>query len=329
MDNQNIDKILREINFYDDDGVCLIMINDFFRNQFYDSIFESNVKNKKCLDIGFGTGLLSILAIKHGASHITSYESDTNRYKLGCEIIKLLNLQNYITLINQRYTRDIKLHNIDVILSETIDCNLWTDGMYLSVCKNTNIQYLPEKYFLEVYSQNISEQFANSLIKPSLLSPKFIPGIHIDNKFELLINLLLCKKYHLLYSHKNCINLTSGIINFDLLENSLTWEKYILSASSYGNCIGKYIFDANSKQINGVSIDMDEKTYSIKIDTSEFNNKTVLIVPRVGMIHQDKKIYLDTGHWGPAKWPIILHNPQKNLIVTHDLYSGEITYSLE
>lgn len=329
MDNNKINEILHEINFFGGDGVSLIMLNDFFRNQFYDSIFESNVKNKKCLDIGFGTGLLSILAIKHGASHITSYESDKNRYNFGIEIINFLNLQNHITLINLRYNRNIKLHNIDVILSETVDCNLWNEGMYFNICKNTNIQYLPEKYFLEVYSQNISEQFASSLIKPSLLGTKFIPGIHIDDKFQLLINLLLCKKYHLPHPHKNCINLPSGIIDFDLLKNSLSWEKYILSVASCGNCVGKYIFDANIKEINGVSINLDKKTYSIKINTTEFNTKTVLIVPRVGMIHQDKKIYLDTGHWGPAKWPIILHNPQKNLIVTHDLYDGEITYSLE
>ena len=51
-------------------------------------LFEE--KPLSILEIGFGTGFLSMLALKHGARSIVAYESDINRYQLGCEVIKIL-----------------------------------------------------------------------------------------------------------------------------------------------------------------------------------------------------------------------------------------------
>jgi predicted RNA methylase len=93
---------LDRVDFENHDGVYLSMLNDVARNQFYDQIL-TEVYDQHCVEIGFGTGLLSMLALKHGARSIVAYESDPDRYRLGCEVIKLLGLQDRITLINQRY----------------------------------------------------------------------------------------------------------------------------------------------------------------------------------------------------------------------------------
>ena len=72
--------ILKEIDWYNHDGVNLSMINDFMRNQFYDRVLSKHVTNQNCTDVGFGTGLLSMIALKHGATHVRAFEVDYHRY---------------------------------------------------------------------------------------------------------------------------------------------------------------------------------------------------------------------------------------------------------
>ena len=115
------------VDFENHNGVYLPMINDVARNQFYDSILHE-VQDQDCIEIGFGTGFLSMLALKHGARSIVAYESDPERYQLGCEVIKILKLQDRITLLNQRYTHDCN-HNATVIFTETVDDNIWGEGI--------------------------------------------------------------------------------------------------------------------------------------------------------------------------------------------------------
>lgn len=72
-----------KINWLSDDGVNLPMTNDVSRNVFYNKILSKNVQGKKCCEIGFGTNLLSILAIKHGASSVIAYECNQDKFELG------------------------------------------------------------------------------------------------------------------------------------------------------------------------------------------------------------------------------------------------------
>jgi len=84
---------LDQIDFENHNGVYLPMINDAARNQFYDRIL-TEVRDQDCVEIGFGTGFLSMLALKHGARSIVAYESDPVRYELGCKVIELLKLSD-------------------------------------------------------------------------------------------------------------------------------------------------------------------------------------------------------------------------------------------
>ena len=84
---------LKKINWLDHDGVYLSMINDYGRNAFYQNALAESVKGKHCLEIGFGTGLLSIMAIEQGAKSVTAYESDDTRYLLGLKVIQTLGLE--------------------------------------------------------------------------------------------------------------------------------------------------------------------------------------------------------------------------------------------
>jgi len=298
---------LNRVDFENHNGVYLPMINDVARNQFYDSILHE-VQDQDCIEIGFGTGFLSMLALKHGARSIVAYESDPERYQLGCEVIKILKLQDRITLLNQRYTHDCN-HNATVIFTETVDDNIWGEGIYNSFPKHPGKKFLPGQYFLKLHAVPISTAFAMSLMQ---LHKKnyFAPGVDVDTKFVSYINLLLAKKYN------NPVNaqleLPTGVIN-------LSPEKSYAHWICDDTCVAQYVIDANAPF-------EDELTKEFSIDIT---NQPVLIVPRVGMRHNEHEIYLDVGHWTLPVYPVVANCPNSKLLVVHDLHTGKITYHLK
>ena len=82
-------------------GLQLGMINSQEppgRNQFYDRMLGKHVRHRRCIDIGFGTGLLTMLAIKHGAEHVEAWEKDRDVFELGLRLIHNLHLDHRISL---------------------------------------------------------------------------------------------------------------------------------------------------------------------------------------------------------------------------------------
>ena len=326
---------LTNIDFKNHDGVNLPMINDFMRNQFYDRVLMHNVHNQQCMDIGFGTGFLSMLALKHGAKHITAYESDYDRYQLGCKIIDMLQLKDQITLFNQRYTHDMNLEHIDVVFTETVNGNLWWEGLYNSIPRQPGKKFLPGQYFLEIHAHPIPESFARGLIEFSEDQFKFAPGIDLNDQFVSCVNLLITKKYKTAIKPKAKINLTAGINAVE--KSSTVWgQNAYARAVLAGQCVARYTIDANLTTISTTAFDItttetinfDVRQHQLCIDTQAWQNQTVLIVPRAGMQHGNHKLYLDTGHWGTTQDPVILHQPQQPLTVSHRLTNGAIHYNL-
>ena len=328
-------KFLDNIDFKNHDGVALPIINDFMRNQFYDCILLGKVRNQRCMDIGFGTGLLSLLALKHGASSILAYESDLDRYHLGSQIIQLLKLQDQITLLNERYTHDRGLDKIDVIITETVDGNLWYEGLYKSFPRHIGKMFLPGQYFLEIHAVPISTSFARGLMQYQTDCDQFAPGIDLHEHFVACINLMLAKKYIQPIKSQNKVDIAPGIHMVEM-SHTVWGQNAYARAIQNGSCVAKYTLDANTLHITTETvdtpivikpIDFDCRQHELVINTRQWQNQTVLIVPRAGMQHHTSKLYLDTGHWGTTKYPIILHYPQKPLTVTHRFTSGAINYN--
>jgi hypothetical protein len=229
---------LNSIDFEHHNGVFLPMLNDVARNQFYDLIL-SEVRDHHCVEIGFGTGLLSMLALKHGARSIVAYESDPVRYQLGCEVIKILKLQDCVTLVNQRYTHDCE-NNATVIFTETVDENLWGEGLYNSFPRQSGKKFLPGKYFLEIYAVPISTDVALRVIQ-AYDKTYFSPGVDVDTKFVSYINLLLSKKYNKPIKLK--VELPVGVTELPTTQD-------VLEFTNNKTCIGKYVVDANKDFIH-------------------------------------------------------------------------------
>jgi hypothetical protein len=328
--NTNID-FLNSIDWNNQDGVNLPMINDFMRNQFYDNILRDNVKDKHCLDIGFGTGLLSILALKHGAKSITAYESENSRYLLGCEIIKRLGLENKITLIHQRYSyNNFNKNNADVIFSETVNGGLWNEGLWKSLPRHAGVQFLPGKYYLNILAVEIPDSFASGLINKVDNQQYFSPGIDIDPLFIKCVNSLSNRK------NNTNINLcANGITELSNIDTIWGWLPYMRVAQYNSATIAGYTVDAientvtvsDDTGIHNSVIDFTLKEFQMQINTLGWKDKCMLLIPRIGMKHGNNNLILDTGHWGPTEYPVIIKNTQSSTIkIFHNTEDGIIRY---
>ena len=307
------------IDWKNDDGVNFDMINDFMRNQFYDRILSRYVKNQDCIDIGFGTGLLTILALKHGANHVIAYEGDADRYQLGCKIIQQLGLQNRVELIHKRYTRirNSGLTSRPVIFTETVDRNLWQEGLWKSLPIDSETIFLPGRYFLELWAVEVSTDLAHGLHHSGLRNLRnsyFLPGVEIDPKFVSVVNSLAGT------TAPDYTSLPDGVLPI-----STHWSNWgncsFMQAIQLGTAVAKY-------EVQNWLPDINE--FTLTVPTHEWHNKTILLVPRAGMAQDQDCLYLDTASsWGPAKHSIILKNPQQDLIVNHNVNTGIITYSFK
>ena len=295
------------VDFKNHDGVHLSMLNDVARNHFYDQVL-TEVRDQHCVEIGFGTGLLSMLALKHGARSIVAYESDPDRYRLGCEVIKVLKLQDRITLIDQRYDYTCE-HEQEVVFTETVDGNIWGEGLYNSLPRQMGKRFLPGQYFLEIYVIPISADIAGNLIQAHE-EHQFSPGVDVDTRFVSYINLLLSKKYN--KPIKSKVGLPGGATELTPVSTYIDWA----TNNTYA---GRYVVDANARFV-------DDPVRELRVDT---DNQPVLIVPRAGMQHSSDRLYLDAGHWKLPANPAVINSPNSRVIVEHDLRTGKISYKIK
>jgi hypothetical protein len=254
-----------------------------------------------------------MLALKHGAAHIRAFEIDNDRYQLGCEIIDRLKLSSCVELINERYDRNCS--TTPVTFTETVNGNLWWEGLWNSLPSHTSPGvFLPGQYFLEIWAVEIPEVFAQRLGQLDQSQQFFAPGVEVDPEFVSVVNNLMNK------SSTQTQPLTPGIVTFERQQETIWgWVPY-LRAVAAGTCVASY---------SARTWAPDTDSIELNIATATWHDKTVLIVPRMGMQQDLDKLYLDTGHWGPGENPVILVKPQHNLVVEHSVRNGIITYSLE
>jgi len=105
------------------------MIFDKPRNQWYWELLKQS-KNKVCVDVGFGTGILTLMALHHGAKHVYAYEKDPSTFELGKYIIEELGFSDRVTFVNENYTsKDHRHLDIELIFHEIIGRNIWKEGI--------------------------------------------------------------------------------------------------------------------------------------------------------------------------------------------------------
>lgn len=84
------------------------------------------------MDVGSGTGLLSLFCAQAGAKHVYAVEASKGIYELSKAIVKANNLQEKITIING-VIEEIELPNsitkVDIIVSEWMGVYLLHESM--------------------------------------------------------------------------------------------------------------------------------------------------------------------------------------------------------
>jgi protein arginine N-methyltransferase 1 len=112
------------------------MLSDYVRTEAYrDSMIRNKelFKGKVVMDIGCGTGILSMFAAKSGAKHVYAIEM-ADVYKVAQEIVNRNGFGNKITILHGK-VEEVKLpvEKVDIIVSEWMGYLLLFEGMFDSV----------------------------------------------------------------------------------------------------------------------------------------------------------------------------------------------------
>jgi hypothetical protein len=244
---------------------------------------------------------------------VRAFESDQNRYLLGREIISRLKLQNRIELVHDQYTAT-KHTPTAVTFTETVNGNLWWEGLWNSLPQQSGHIFLPGEYFLELWAVEVPDSFAQGLCRVGQTQKYFAPGIDIDPEFVAVVDALAGRE-----PAPDSPALPQGIVHFERQqETDWDWIPYMRAVQA-GSVVASYHAKYHCD---------DQTEFVLDVQTDKWRNKTVLIVPRMGMQQDQDRLYLDTGHWGPGENPVLLINPQNTLVVKHNIKTGIITYSI-
>lgn len=104
------------------------MLNDTHRNSLLRRALERYVTDgARVLEIGTGTGLLSLMAVRAGAAHVSTCEVDPLLAEIARETVRANGFDDRITVLGRRSTElgpDELGGPFDLIVSEIIDCGL-------------------------------------------------------------------------------------------------------------------------------------------------------------------------------------------------------------
>ncbi|XP_030906130.2 protein arginine N-methyltransferase 3 isoform X2 [Melopsittacus undulatus] len=127
-------------------GKCDCRALDKVRTESYRDFIYQNphiFKDKVVLDVGCGTGILSMFVAKAGAKKVIGVDQSEIIYQ-AMDIIRLNKLENVITLVKGRIEEvDLPLEEVDVIISEWMGYFLLFESMLDSVI------YAKDKYLAE------------------------------------------------------------------------------------------------------------------------------------------------------------------------------------
>lgn len=114
-------------------GWHLPMIEDTERNDAFEAAIKAKVKKDDIvLDIGTGSGLLAMMAIKAGARHVYACEVDPILSALAVEVVLKNGMEDKITIISKHSTSLIIGEDMpekaDVLVTETFDSVIIGEG---------------------------------------------------------------------------------------------------------------------------------------------------------------------------------------------------------
>lgn len=234
-----------------DPGINLTMINDVERNTFYNNACRDACNNKICIDVGAGTGLLSFIACKHGATHVYAFEQNSNIYNLLVQMIKSLGLTDKITPINDVF-KVSDFNNThwsngvpELLIHEILGGKIWDDFPFplsalINVPPPVGLSILPEVYGV---SMRVAPCFRDNAIKKYLdveFAQPLIVNTGIDMaEYEKILQAYRDESLKLPEFQYGICNLPSKMVEYLKLKSNIveTYEKRYLHNAEVNNVL--------------------------------------------------------------------------------------------
>jgi SAM-dependent methyltransferase len=301
MTDNTVTQSPEDFDWFAHNGIFMPMINDTARNVYYKQAIEAAVPGKVVCDIGTGTGLLSILAAKAGATKVYSVEMDPGRAAFARNIIRQCGLDNIIEVINDNFLNT----NItaDVYISETIGSQVFNENIIAisqHALRNGGV-FLPGSFdlWLELYEDHP----IFPLVMNGSAAFEFQPDISIDPTFETLINQGFQAQHPLsttLYRASTINNLFTMLPRFTDLKLNKLYETDRLTID-----LGQPI---------------DENNIRLTIPSDKLTNTTVAVLFWDAKMYQDITMPVKETWWGNPAKVILPHVKQDNtdLVMYYD-----------
>jgi protein arginine N-methyltransferase 1 len=206
------------------------MLKDSNRTRAYQQAIENNpedFKDKIVLDIGCGTGILSIFAARAGAKHVYAIENAEIAH-FAREIIKRNGLSDKITVIKGKMEEiELPVKSVDIIISEwmgyfllyesMLDCVLWARDKYLNKKTGKMLPDTATVYIAAIEDGSYKAQKKNfwknvygvdmSVLTPTVMKEPLVDYVNrdmimSDSAKVLDLNLVTCKKEDVNFSNK-------------------------------------------------------------------------------------------------------------------------------
>ncbi|XP_031108092.1 probable protein arginine N-methyltransferase 1.2 [Ipomoea triloba] len=127
-------------------GIHEEMLKDVVRTKTYQNVIYKNAflfKDKVVLDVGAGTGILSLFCAKVGAKHVYAVECSTMA-EMAQEIVKSNGFSDVITVIKGKIEEiDLPVAQVDIIISEWMGYFLLYENMLNTVLYARNKWLVP------------------------------------------------------------------------------------------------------------------------------------------------------------------------------------------
>lgn len=253
-------------------GLGIKMINDKVRNRFYDQLLKE-CGGKKCIEVGGGSGLLTLLALKHGAEHIVCFEMEVKVCEVLKDVVEHCGYNDKVTIINEKFKSSsiekYNLQNYDLIFHELFGDNIWNDlgwPIRSTFDRRIDIPIIPNLCINDFYIFDVKEESVSRINNLTQKIPEFNPGVDIELKFIEYYN--KCIEYFNIKGNEDseCIVKKINVKTF----SSEIKKEFIGEIKHYH----RYLFDLNSS-------DYDDIFIKFKLPKKE-NPYVLLPIYRVG-----------------------------------------------
>lgn len=115
------------------------MLNDKKRNLAYKQAIAKAISqgHDVVLDIGSGTGILSMFAVQSGAKEVYACEMSKTMYEMGLDVLKANKMEKLVHTIHKKSTEmkvgDDIPQQVSLVVTETLDCGLLGEGILATV----------------------------------------------------------------------------------------------------------------------------------------------------------------------------------------------------